>query len=253
MTAYFDTLSITPGQAILLAALGFFIGVDKMGLRGGPVVFVPFLAAAFGARFTSGLIAPLLLFADILAVIVYRRTCDWKLVIRVVIWMFIGIGIGALVGDRIPENLFRILLGTILLLMLSLMAFLELRKGQVAIPDTPLITGPIGIVGGFGSMLGNVAGPIMSLFLLARHLPKQLFLGTSAIIFLIVNTAKLPLHIFYWETISPRSLGMNAICIPFILLGALAGKPLVALIPEKAFRYFIMLIALVGAIRLFIS
>lgn len=253
MTAYLENLSITPGQAFLLAALGFSIGVDKMGLRGGPVVFVPFLAAAFGARFTSGLIAPLLLFADILAVIVYRRTCNWKLVVQVVGWMLIGIGIGALVGERIPESLFRILLGIILLVLLSLMASMEFRKRAIIVPDSAVITGPIAVVGGFASMLGNAAGPIISLFLLAKRFPKQLFLGTSAIIFLIVNASKLPLHIFYWETITLRSLGMNAICVPFILLGALAGRPLVALIPEKAFRYFIMIIALVGAIRLFIS
>lgn len=237
----------------MLAALGFFIGVDKMGLRGGPIVFIPFLAAAFGARFTSGLIAPLLVGADILAVIAYRRSCDWKLVIRVLAWMLVGIGIAALVGERIPESLFRILLGIILLLLLIIMSLMEFRKEKIAIPDTPIVTVPIAIVGGFGSMLGNVAGPIMSLFLLAKHLPKQLFLGTSAIIFMAVNAAKLPLHIFYWESIGARSLGMDAICVPFILLGALMGKPLVALIPEKGFRFFIMGVALVGAIRLFIT
>ena len=38
-----------------------------------------------------------------------------------------------------------------------------------------------------------------------------------------------------------------------ILPGALVGKPLVALIPEKSFRFFIMIIALIGAVRLFIK
>lgn len=167
--------------------------------------------------------------------------------------MFIGIGIGTLVGERIPEILFRIFLGIILVLLLGLMALFEFRKKRINVPDIPVVTGPIGIIGGFTSMLGNAAGPIMSLYLLAKRLPKQLFLGTSATIFLVVNAWKLPLHVFYWKTISSRSLGMNALCIPFLLAGALAGKPLVALIPEKGFRYFIMLIAFIGVVLLFIT
>jgi uncharacterized membrane protein YfcA len=247
-----ECVAISPGQALLLAGLGFFIGVDKMGLRGGPVIFVPFLATMFGARFTSGLIAPLLLFADILAFLVYRRTWDKRLALRVILWTVAGIGIGVLVGGTIPESLFRIILGVILLVLLVIMSLLEFRKSDLEVPDTPLLTGSIGITAGFASMLGNAAGPIISLYLLAKKLDKRLFLGTSATIFLIVNAVKLPLHIFVWGSVNSRSLGMDLIAVPFILIGALVGKPLVSLIPERAFRYFIMVIALVGAIRMFI-
>ena len=155
MQSIFYQLDISLGQALLLAALGFFIGVDKMGLRGGPVIFVPFLAAAFGARFTSGLIAPLLLVADILAVLVYRRSWDRKLAIKVLSWTLPGIIIGMLVGGWIPETLFRNILGIILLLLLMIMTLLEFRRESFTIPDTPAVTGPIGLIAGFASMLGN--------------------------------------------------------------------------------------------------
>jgi uncharacterized membrane protein YfcA len=100
-------------------------------------------------------------------------------------------------------------------------------------------------------MMGNAAGPVVSLYLLAKRPSKDLFLGTSAVIFLAVNASKLPFHIFYWKTVNAGSLAMDAIAIPFILLGVLLGKPLVTLIPERAFRFFIMTIALLGAIQLF--
>lgn len=251
MNILFESLSITLFQAIMIAALGFFIGIDKMGLRGGPVIFVPFFATIFGARFTSGLVVPLLLFADILAVIIYRRYCNWKLFGRVFLWMLLGIGIGAVAGKFISESLFRIFLGVILLMLLALMVLLESRRDRIEVPDRPWITGPLGTLAGFSSMIGNAAGPVVSLFLLAKRLSKDLFLGTSAMIFLAVNASKLPFHIFLWKTVNPRSLGMGVIAIPFILLGVLLGKPLVKLIPEKAFRYFIMTIALLGALQLF--
>ncbi len=252
MDLLLETFGVTQGQLLLLALLGFFIGVDKMGLRGGPVIMVPFLATAFGARFTAGLIAPLLLGADVIAIFVYRRNCNKRLVFNVMIWAATGLVLGALVGEVVPDEIFQILLGIILIVLLSVMVFLELNKGEVKIPDHPLITGPICTTAGFASMIGNAAGPILSLFLLAKKIPKQLFLGSSAMIFLILNSLKLPLHIFYWKTLTVQSLKMDLLCIPFILIGVAVGKPLVALIPEKPFRYFIMVGALIGAIRLFL-
>ena len=252
MNIILETFGVTFGQLALLALLGFFIGIDKMGLRGGPVIVVPFLATAFGARFTAGLIAPLLLGADLIAIIVYRRNCNKRLVFNVMVWAAIGLVIGALVGEVVPDEIFQIILGIILIILLSVMMFLEFSRGEVEIPDRPFITAPICSTAGFASMIGNAAGPILSLFLLAKKIPKQSFLGSSAMIFLILNSLKLPLHIFYWNTVTVTSMKMDLLCIPFILIGAAVGKPLVALIPEKPFRYFIMAGALIGAVRLFL-
>lgn len=252
MDILLDTLGVTSGQLLLLVLLGFSIGVDKMGFRGGLVIMVSFLATTFGARFTAGLIAPLLLGADLIAIFVYRRSCDWALVLKVMLWSSLGLVLGSLVGGMVPDEIFQTILGVMLLLLLSAMVFLELYHEDMRIPDHIVLTGSICITGGFASMIGNAAGPILSLFLLAKKIPKQLFLGTSAMIFLLLNSLKLPLHIFYWKTLNPQSLKMDLVCIPFILLGAAAGKPLVALIPEKAFRYFTMAGVLIGAIRLFL-
>jgi len=38
----------------------------------------------------------------------------------------------------------------------------------------------IGITGGFVSMIGNLAGPILGLYLLAMRFPKKEFIGTGA-------------------------------------------------------------------------
>jgi hypothetical protein len=47
-------------------------------------------------------------------------------------------------------------------------------------------------------MIGNVAGPIFAIYLLAIHLPKNNFIGTGAWFFLIVNVVKFPLQLFFW-------------------------------------------------------
>jgi hypothetical protein len=43
-------------------------------------------------------------------------------------------------------------------------------------------------MGGFTTMIGNAAGPVMAVYLLSMRLPKYSFVGTSAWFFLLVNT-----------------------------------------------------------------
>ena len=45
------------------------------------------------------------------------------------------------------------------------------------------------------SGMGNAAGPIMSLYLLAMRLPKEAFIGTGAWYFFILNCFKVPISV----------------------------------------------------------
>ncbi len=52
--------------------------------------------------------------------------------------------------------------------------------------------GITGILAGFTTMVANVSGPIMVLYLLALRLPKVAFIGTAAWFFLSLNLLKVP-------------------------------------------------------------
>lgn len=91
-------------------------------------------------------------------------------------------------------------------------------------------------------MIGNAAGPVMSVYLLSARLPKLVFVGTNAWFFLLVNYMKLPFQIFAWDNIGAKSLAVGAVGIPFILLGAVFGIWFVKKLPEKWYRAFIVAI-----------
>lgn len=93
-----------------------------------------------------------------------------------------------------------------------------------------------GITGGFSTMIGNTAGPIMSLYLLAMQLPKNVLIGTGAWFFLVINLFKIPFHIFVWKTVTVDSFSINLMLWPVILLGGFIGVRLVRIIPEKTFQ-----------------
>ena len=97
----------------------------------------------------------------------------------------------------------------------------------------------------------NAAGPVMSLYLLSMHLPKKTFIGTAAWFFLIINVIKVPFHVFSWNTITSQTLMVDIAGIPAILLGVFIGIKTVKLIPEKVYRYFIIVTTVFAAFLLF--
>jgi uncharacterized membrane protein YfcA len=124
-------------------------------------------------------------------------------------------------------------------------------KKKEAIPTHPAFAILLGVLGGFGSMVGNAAGPIFAVYLLAMRLPKNTYIGTGAWFYLIINVIKLPFHIWVWKTITAESLLLDAIAIPAILLGAWLGIRIIKRFSEGFYRIFIVVMTLLSALFLF--
>jgi uncharacterized membrane protein YfcA len=89
-------------------------------------------------------------------------------------------------------------------------------------------------------MMGNAAGPIMSLYLLAMRLPKLHFIGTAAWFFFLINVFKAPFHILVWKTITLQTAALNLTMVPALLGGVYLGIKIVNKIPEKAYRILVI-------------
>jgi uncharacterized membrane protein YfcA len=215
------------------------------------LVSIPVMALIFGARESTGILLPMLLAADIMAVIYYRKNAVWKHIFRVLPWVAAGILTALITGNRINAGQFRILLLSVTWLMLILLIVNDFwkRRDQV-IPETISLQRPWGFAGGFASMIGNASGPVFTLYFLAMRLPKKEFIGTGAWLFLIINTSKLPLHLYVWKTISQQTLMLDLIAIPFIAAGIYAGIHIVKLFPEKAYRVFVVFTTLITSVLL---
>jgi hypothetical protein len=227
--------------------------MSKAGLNGISLSIIPVMALIFGAKESTGVIVPMLIIADIMAVIYYRRNAVWKHILRIIPWVAVGVIIASVTGNLINANQFRIVLLTVVWIMLILMILNDLRKDKgKEIPENHLFASLMGIAGGFSSMIGNSAGPVFTLYFLAMRLPKKEFIGTGAWLFLIMNTGKFPLQVFVWKTITANTLLLNLISIPAIVCGILVGIYIVKLIPEKVYRYFIIVTTLAASLFLII-
>lgn len=243
--------NFTPWQIVVLVLCGLCIGMSKTGFSGITTVMIPFMALIFGAKESTGVILPMLCFGDLLAVIYYRRSASWKYILRLIPWALAGFAIALVVDRFIPPRGFKTLIGACILAGLVVMIWNERRGKDAVIPGGWWFSAIFGILGGFTTMIGNAAGPIMSVFLLSMRLPKTIFVGTGAWFYLIVNYLKLPIQHFVWHNFSRDSLILNLMMVPLILIGALIGVVLVKKISEAHFRIVILVLTTISAILLF--
>nr|WP_319998090.1 sulfite exporter TauE/SafE family protein [uncultured Draconibacterium sp.] len=239
-------------QWILLAFCGMLIGMSKVGVPGVSMLVVPALALIFGGKASTGILLPMLMMADFFGVGYYHRHAEWKYLWKLLPWAFVGIGIALWVGEVVNDTWFKNIIAILVFLCIGLMLWRDRKKGQNLFPDTLWFSATMGVLGGFATMIGNVAGPIFAIYLLAMHLPKNSFIGTGAWFFLIVNFSKFPLHIFVWKTINWNTLTLDLMLLPVIAIGAFAGIKLVQKISDKLYRTAVIIVTALSAFLLLI-
>ncbi len=248
----FDICQVEAYQWALAIISGMVIGMSKAGLTGLTLMFIPLMAISFGGRASTGLLLPMLVVGDIFAVAWYRRHAEWKYLLKILPSAVVGLGVGVAVGGRLSDDGFRYLLGGIILALLALMVWQDVRKKEPQYPQALWFAIVAGLAAGFTTMIGNAAGAITSIYLLAMRLPKNSFIGTVAWFFLIINLLKVPLQIFFWKNISAETLTFNVLMIPAIAAGAAIGILAAGEIPEKAYRVFVMVMTGVAGLLLFV-
>lgn len=235
---------------VVLGAIG--IGFSKTGLPSMGLIVVALMATIFPARESIGILLPMLIIADIVAVIYYRHSVNWKTLFSLVPWVMGGLTIGySLLFVMDSSRYLEIILGVIILALIVLQ-FVRERWGGALMNDLPQSRSFIGVMGtlaGFTTMIGNAGGSIMSIFLLAKGLTKKDFIGTGAWFFITVNLIKVPLFVNL-GLITTETLTFNVWLIPAILAGTFLGIKFLPYIPKKIFNMLILILATVGGLSL---
>lgn len=239
-------------QWLLLALCALFVGMSKVGIPGISMFYIPVLALIFGGKTSTGILLPMLMMADIFGVAYYHRHAEWKYLAKLLPWAFVGIGIGLWVGRIINDEWFKNIIAFLVFTGVGIMLWRERKKRTDLFPHTWWFAAIMGVLGGFATMIGNVAGPIFAIYMLAMNLPKNTFIGTGAWFFLIVNFFKFPLQVWVWENIGLKTIIMDLLMLPAIAAGAFLGIWIVRKIPDKTYRTFIVIVTVLSAFLLLI-
>jgi len=251
MLEILQSYDLTSAQWMVAVLCGVLVGLAKTGLGAAGMLTVPLMAGIFGGKPSAGILLPMLCMADVFGVSWYHRHAEWKYIRRLMPWTMAGILLGLFVGAEISDNQFKAVIALIILFGMPLIVWRERKGDDLQVPDYRWFSAVTGLVGGFSTMIGNAAGPVLALYLISMRLPKNSYIGTSAWFFMIVNLLKVPLHVFFWHTITPRTLVFDLSLLPAIVAGAFLGVTVVVYIPEKPYRIFIMAATTLAALKLF--
>lgn len=235
---------------ILIAVASFIIGLSKAGIKGVDMMNVTLMAIVFGGKASTGVVLPLLCAADVLAVKYYHRHAQWNHFWKLIPWMIVGVLIAVVIGRQLNEDYFRKAMACIIILTVAIMLLLEFKK-NINIPNNKTFAASMGLVSGFTTMLGNLAGAFSNIYFLATRLLKNDFIGTAAWIFLVINFFKLPFQVFVWHNVTPQTLTVDLFLLPALLIGFYAGIKIVARIQDDTYRKIIIVLTLIGALFIF--
>jgi len=181
--------------AILIVAV-VLLGMAKGGLAGVGALATPLAALALPPATAAALLLPILIVQDVVSVWSFRRTWDgW-----IIGWMLPGAAVGIFAGyyfaERVNEAQLMAALGGITMLFGLYRLWVE-RGGRVVAPSTsPGWVGSLfGVATGLTSQIAHAGGPPFQMWVTPRRLPHLAFIGTSSILFALINWMKVPAYL----------------------------------------------------------
>jgi len=222
----------------------FLVGFTRTSVGGVGILAVLLMALAIPGKGSPGVLLPMLIVADVFAVIYFRRHCNWGILLRLFPSAAAGVVIGYFAVDIIPVSVFEKVIGATILFMLGFELLVPAKRNAPAI-----LTVFVGIFAGFATMVANAAGPIFGVYLLQMGLPKNEFVGTRSWYFLILNVFKIPfsanLGLITFET-----LKLDLMFVPVIFVGAYLGYKFLGMINMLTFKWLIRAAVLISATKL---
>jgi uncharacterized membrane protein YfcA len=203
---------------------------------------------------SSGVVLPMLIAADVLAVCVFGpRHVDWRAIARLLPAVLLGVVAGWVVlgwlDDQSPHT-FGAVVGWMVLAMVAVQLVRQrLPNFDRALPHSRLFGAAVGLLTGLATMIANAAGPISAIYFLILGFAKKEFIATMAWLFLIVNIVKVPFSA-HQGLITPETLKFNGIILPAIAAGFFLGRWAIAKIPQKPFEHAVLALTILSALRL---
>lgn len=237
------------GEAFLWITLAALItGISKFSTGGMGMIILPVLMVAVAGKAALGVIISMYILTDIMAVLTYRRNVNKSIIFQIMPMALIGVLLGIFILKGIDDQAFVLILFCLTVFMLVISFLLD--KYPIDVSHYPMITYAIGLLSGTISTVGNAAGPIFSLYLLAvGNIDKASYIGTRAWVFLLINASKavglVAIGLINWQTVN-----LALYTLPGVFLGAFLGYTFLKKINIRMLKILVRLLIIVAALRL---
>lgn len=234
-----NTLSLTPEESldywIVAGIAAFMMGLSKGGVPMMALLSVPLMSLYMDPALAAGLLLPVYLIADVYAIYLFRSDFSARNLKILIPAVAIGVCLGFMAITTVPTTLAKALVGIIGLSFVANVLYKRLSGRDVPPRPADVPRGLFwGTISGFTSYFIHAGGPPYQTYVLPQKLDKMTFLGTTAILFAVMNLMKLPPYILAgqvtWES------AVHAMWIaPMALLGAYSGATALRIVPDRVF------------------
>jgi uncharacterized membrane protein YfcA len=237
---------------IVMCVGAFLIGLSKAGFGGGTgMIVAPLLALVMPPKLGLGLMLPLLLATDVMALAYYRGQWDRRSVVVLLPPALLGIGLGGYLLRLIPGELLARVIGLLALGFSGVQLWQARRPLPARVRLRPWLGAALGFLAGITSTLAHIGGLLTTIYLLPQRLGPACFVATSTVVFLCMNTAKLPAY--YGQGLLPPAIWQQAASLlPALAAGVVLGFALNGRVTPRRFNTVVIGIVFVTGLFLVI-
>jgi hypothetical protein len=228
-----------------------FIGLSKAGFGGGlGMLTTPLCAVAFGARDAIGILLPLLCAGDAFSLYYYWRRWEPRNLKFLLPGVIAGVLLGVQWIGRFSPRQLNLAIGLLAVAFVLFQWFKEaLFRIQGPFSPNHAVGIPCGVAAGLTSTFAHGAAPVVAMFLMPQQLPKDVYVGTTVLLFTWINWIKMPFFLA-GGLVHEATLWRSAAYLPLVPLGVWLGLWLNRRVPQALFVRLIYLFTLLTGLQL---
>ena len=228
-------------------------GLSKSGFGPFGLLTIIFMAEVVPALESTGVVLPLLIFADLMAVRSYHEHASWKTLRALLPATLVGIITGWWLMPHIPTEFFGHTLGWIILTLIGIIILQRSRPQLLTvITSHPLLGLACGWIAGITTMIANAAGPITAFYFLSQRHTKMVMVGTGAWFYFSINAAKLPFS-YQLGLLTPQSILLDLFLLPAVGIGFWIGSAFLKKISQNLFEWILIVMAFGASLRMILK
>ena len=232
----------------LTASLGVIIfGISKGGFAGPvSILAVPIMSLSMNPILAAGILLPILLIMDFIAIYFYWKKWDLKIAKIIIPPAFLGIIIGGITFKFTNPDNIKILIGSICILFIVFKIF---KKSNIFFKPS-LIQGRFwSLISGYTSCIIHAGGQPISFYLLPLKLDKTIYVATVTLVFLYVNLFKL-IPYYFLDLLVLSNLKISLLLSPLAPISIYFGYYLHKKFNEEIFYLLIYILLGVSGLKL---
>lgn len=210
---------------------------------GSSILFVPIASLFFDFRIVLGITALFHVFSNISKIVLFRKGIDKHIAFRLGIPAVIFVVIGAFLSKIIPVVELELIMSVLLIALSVYLIFFGNKTLKTT--NQNLYVG--GTVSGLLAGLIGTGGAIRGLTLTAFNLEKDIFIATSALIDLGVDSSRTVVY-FLNGYLEKEFLITIPVLIVISFIGSWVGKLILHKIPQQSFRIIVLVLVVITSV-----